>query len=74
MGAKTDQVKGHLKQTAGVILGNEELEKQGKSDVRAGEAAEKVDQAKAKVDDVIDHAKDKVADAADSAKDALHQK
>jgi uncharacterized protein YjbJ (UPF0337 family) len=58
MGAKSDQVKGKVKEAAGSLTGDEDLEAEGKADRRAGEAKEKLDHAKDKVDDVIDKAKD----------------
>jgi uncharacterized protein YjbJ (UPF0337 family) len=63
MSAKSDQVKGHVKEAAGVVSGDKDLESEGKTDRRTGEAEEK-----------IDHAKDKVEEVVDKAKDALHRK
>lgn len=63
MSAKSDQVKGHVKEAAGVLTGDKELESQGKSDRRIGEAEEKIDQAK-----------DKVEQGAGKIRDALHRK
>jgi uncharacterized protein YjbJ (UPF0337 family) len=63
MSAKSDQVKGHVKEAAGVLTGDKDLESEGKTDRRTGEAEEK-----------IDHAKDKVEEVVDKAKDALHRK
>jgi uncharacterized protein YjbJ (UPF0337 family) len=58
MGAKSDQVKGKVKEAAGSLTGDEDLEAEGKADRRAGDAKEKIDHVKDKVDDVIDKAKD----------------
>jgi uncharacterized protein YjbJ (UPF0337 family) len=74
MGEKTDQVKGHAKEAVGSLIGDEDLESEGKADRRAGEAKEKVGEAKDKVEDVIDKTKDKVEDVIDKTKDTLHQK
>jgi uncharacterized protein YjbJ (UPF0337 family) len=63
MSAESDQVKGHVKEAAGVLTGDKDLESQGKSDRRKGEAEEKIDQAK-----------DKVEEGADKIRDALHRK
>ena len=63
MSAKSDQVKGHVKEAAGVLTGDKDLESEGKTDRRTGEVEEK-----------IDHAKDKVEEVVDKAKDALHRK
>jgi uncharacterized protein YjbJ (UPF0337 family) len=74
MSGKSDQVKGHVKEAAGVLTGDKDLESEGKADRRAGEAKEKVDHAKDKIEDVVDDAKDKVEDMVDKAKDAVHRK
>ncbi len=74
MSAKSDQVKGHVKEAAGVLTGDKDLESEGKTDRRTGEAEEKIDQAKDKVDEVIDVTKDKVEEVADKTRDALHRK
>jgi uncharacterized protein YjbJ (UPF0337 family) len=74
MSGKSDQLKGRVKEAAGILTGNEDLEAEGKADRRTGEAKEKVDHAKDRVDEVIDKAKAKVDEAADKAKDALDRK
>ena len=63
MSAKSEQVKGHVKEAAGVLSGDKDLESEGKTDRRTGEAEEK-----------IDHAKDRVEEVVDKTKDALHRK
>jgi uncharacterized protein YjbJ (UPF0337 family) len=63
MGAKTDQVKGQAKETAGTVTGDKDLKSEGKADRRAGEAKAK-----------LDHAKDKAEEAVDKVKDALHRR
>jgi uncharacterized protein YjbJ (UPF0337 family) len=74
MSAKSDQVKGHVKEAAGVLTGDKDLESEGKTDRRTGEAEEKIDHAKDKVEEVIDSTKDKVEEGADKTRDALHRK
>lgn len=74
MGEKSDQVKGRVKEAAGVLTGDTELESEGKADRRAGEAKEKVGHVKDKVEAVIEKAEDKAAEVVDKAKDALHRK
>ena len=74
MSAKSDQVKGHAKEAAGILTGDKDLESEGKTDRRTGEAEEKVDHAKDKVEEVIDSTKDKVELGADKTRDALHRK
>ena len=74
MGAKSDQVKGQAKATVGSLTGNKDLEAEGKADRRAGDAKEKVGDAKDKAEEMMDTAKDKVEEVIDTAKDALHRK
>ncbi|MGZ4665978.1 MAG: CsbD family protein [Frankiaceae bacterium] len=74
MSAKSDQVKGHVKEAAGVLTGDKDLESEGKTDRRTGQAEEKIDHAKAKVEEVIDLTKDKVEEVGDKTRDALHRK
>jgi uncharacterized protein YjbJ (UPF0337 family) len=71
MGATSDKVRGQAKQVAGVVTGDEELEAQGRTDRRVGQAEEKVDDAKDKAKDVLDDAKDSAEDLAHKAKDKL---
>ena len=63
MGGKADQAKGRVKEAAGSLTGNKDLESEGKADRRAGEAKEK-----------LDHAKDRVEEVIDKVRDALHRK
>lgn len=37
MGGKTDEVKGRLKEAAGILTGSEKLRAEGKTDQRVGE-------------------------------------
>lgn len=74
MGAKGEQVKGQAKEAVGSLVGDKDLESEGKSDRRAGEAKEKVESAKDKVEDVVDTTKDKVEEVIDKTKDAVHRK
>ncbi len=71
MSGQSDQVKGRAKQATGILAGNEDLESEGKTDRRTGEAKEKVDHAKDKVDETTDKAKERVDETADKIKDAL---
>jgi uncharacterized protein YjbJ (UPF0337 family) len=63
MSGKADEAKGRVKEAAGVLSGDEELESEGRTDRAAGELKDKVEHAKDKVEEIIDH-----------AKDALHRK
>lgn len=60
MGGKSDQAKGRVKEAAGVISGNQDLESEGKADRLTGEVEEKVEDAKDKVEGLIDKAKHKL--------------
>lgn len=73
MSAKSDQVKGQVKEAAGVLAGDKDLESEGKKDRRTGEVEEKIDHVKDKVEEAIDATKDKVERAFDKTRDALHR-
>lgn len=74
MGSKSDQVKGHAKEVAGILTGDKNLQSRGKTDRRSGEAEAKIDRAKAKAEEVIDKAEEKVEGAMEKAKAMLHRK
>ena len=74
MSGKTDQVKGQVKEAAGALTGDKDLESEGKADRRAGDAKEKLEDAKDKIKEVVDDIEGKVEDVVDKAKDALHRK
>ncbi|HVA04716.1 MAG TPA: CsbD family protein [Acidimicrobiales bacterium] len=74
MAGKTDQVKGQVKEAVGTLTGDKDLESEGKADRRAGEAKEKLSDAKDKVEEVIDKAEEKVEEVVDKAREALHRK
>ena len=74
MSEKTDQVKGKAKEAVGRLTGKKDLESEGKADRRAGEAKEKLSDARGKVEEVIDKAESKVEEVIDKAKDASHRK
>lgn len=73
MGEKTDQAKGHIKEAIGGVTGDKDLEREGRDDRLAGEAKEKIGDAKDKVEEVVDSAKDKVDEVIDKVKDAAHR-
>ncbi|WP_436855169.1 CsbD family protein [Staphylococcus caeli] len=52
--SKFDQVKGNVKETAGNVMDNKELEKEGQDEKNAGKAKEITENAKDKVNDFID--------------------
>jgi uncharacterized protein YjbJ (UPF0337 family) len=74
MSGQSDQVKGHLKETAGIVTGDKDLQAEGKADQRTGETKEKIDHAKDKVEEVVDKTKDKIEEVVDKTKDAVQRK
>ena len=74
MSAESDQVKGKVKQAAGIVTGDTDLESEGRSDRRVGEAKEKIEDAKGNVEELIETAKDKIEEVIDKGEDALHRK
>jgi uncharacterized protein YjbJ (UPF0337 family) len=56
---ESDQIKGRIKQAAGDLTDDRDLEREGERDEAAGKVKEKVDDMKDKVDDAIDSVKDK---------------
>ena len=63
MGAKTKQLKGRIKQAAGTVTGNDNLEREGRVDRRSGETMARLDEATDKVEKVIDKASTAVTEA-----------
>jgi uncharacterized protein YjbJ (UPF0337 family) len=57
---KTDEAKGRIKEAAGVLTGDEKLQREGKADQAAG-----------KVKKTLEKVKDKASNAIDDLKDAL---
>ena len=74
MGAKSDQVKGQAKEVVGSLVGDKDLESEGKADRRAGEAKQKLGDAKDIAEDVISKAKDNIEEVIDKTKDAAQGK
>ena len=74
MGAKSDQVKGQAKEAIGSVIGDKDLESQGKADRAAGEVKEQVENVTDKAGEVVGKAKDAVEDVVDKAKDVAHGK
>ena len=60
MSGESDKIGGKIKQAAGDLTDNDDLEREGEKDEAAGN-----------VKDTVDDAKDKVNDGIDSVKDAL---
>jgi len=62
MAGQMDKAKGRVKEAAGDLSGDEDLQTEGKADRAGGEVKEKVEQAKDKVEGLVDKAKDKLTD------------
>ncbi len=60
MSGETDQAKGRIKQAAGDLTGNDDLEREGERDETAGKAKELIGDAKESLEDAIDNAKKKL--------------
>ena len=58
--AKSDDIKGRVKEAAGVLTGDEDLEREGKVDQAGASVKKTADKAKEKVDDAVDAVKDKL--------------
>jgi len=58
--SNADDLKGRVKEAAGDLTDNEDLEREGKADRAAGKAKEMLEDAKDKVDDAIDAVKDRL--------------
>jgi uncharacterized protein YjbJ (UPF0337 family) len=73
MGAQSEQVKGHAKEAAGLITGNEDLRAEGRTERVAGEAQEQVDKVKDQVAGGLDKVQRMLNEALDKAKKSLHR-
>jgi len=73
MAGKTEQVKGQAKEAVGSLMGKKDLESEGKTDRRAGEAKEKIGDATDKVGEVVEKVEHGIGEAIDDAKDAAHR-
>ncbi len=74
MAGQTEKSKGKAKEVIGVLTGNKKLESEGKSDRRAGEAKEKVNRVKTKVEEAAEKAERKAGEVIDRVKKGSHQK
>lgn len=59
MAGETDKAKGHVKEAAGDLSGDDEMEREGKLDRAAGSIKDKAESAKDKVGDMADKVRDK---------------
>jgi uncharacterized protein YjbJ (UPF0337 family) len=60
MGEHIDEFKGRIKQAAGKLTGDEELERAGKADRTGSTAKERINTAKDKAEDMVDKVKEKL--------------
>ena len=60
MSGETDQAKGRVKQAAGDLTGNDDLECEGELDETAGKAKEFIGDAKESLEDAVDSVKKKL--------------
>jgi uncharacterized protein YjbJ (UPF0337 family) len=60
MEGKKDDLKGRVKEAAGDLTDDEELQREGKTDRAAGSVKEKLEQAKEKGEEFVDKAKDRI--------------
>jgi uncharacterized protein YjbJ (UPF0337 family) len=58
--AKSDDVKGRVKEAAGVLTGDKDLENEGKADQAGAKVKEGAEKVKEKVDDAVDSVKEKL--------------
>lgn len=55
---KSDEMKGRVKEAAGVLTGDKKMQREGKADQVAGKVKKAVEKAKDKADKAIDDLKD----------------
>ena len=60
-----DEIKGRVKEAAGALTGNKDLQRDGKADSAAGKVKDVVDSAREKASDAVDAIRDKGKDIAD---------
>jgi uncharacterized protein YjbJ (UPF0337 family) len=58
--SKADDVKGRVKEAAGVITGDEDLEREGKADQAGAKVKETAEKVEKGIDDVVDAVKEKL--------------
>jgi uncharacterized protein YjbJ (UPF0337 family) len=73
MSAQSEQAKGHAKEAAGLLTGDEDLQAEGKAQRVAGEAEEQTDKVKDKVEGGLDKVQHSLNDILDKAKKAVHR-
>ena len=70
MSARSDQAKGHAKEAAGLLTGDEDLQAEGTAERVAAEAQEQTDKVKDMVEGGLDKVQHALNDALDRAREA----
>ena len=65
MGGKMDQIKGRIKEAAGVLTDDDRLKREGQRDQAVGEVKEKVEKAAQQVKETVERAAEKVKEKAE---------
>ena len=73
MSAQSDQAKGHAKEAAGLLTGDEDLQAEGKAERVAGEVRERTDKVKDTVEGGLDKVQNALNDVLDKAKKAVRR-
>jgi uncharacterized protein YjbJ (UPF0337 family) len=63
-----DEIKGRVKEAAGVLTGNKDLKREGKADSAAGKVKDAVDSAREKASDAVDAIREKGREIAEDKK------
>lgn len=71
MGINEDDIKGRAKIAAGAVIGDKDLEKEGRMDRLAGQAKDQLNSAVDKAKDLVGTGSDKATDLIDSAKTSV---
>lgn len=74
MSSQSDQAKGHAKEAAGLLTGDEDLQARGKAERMTGETREQTDKVKDTVEGGLDKVRHMLNDMLDRARQAVHRK
>jgi uncharacterized protein YjbJ (UPF0337 family) len=58
--SKADDMKGRVKEAAGVVTGDKDLEREGKADQAGAKVKEMMEKVEKKIDDAVDAVKEKL--------------
>ena len=73
MSAQSEQAKGHAKEAAGLLTGDDDLQAEGKAERVAGEAQERTDKVKDTVEGGLDQVQHTLNDVLNKAKKAVRR-